>query len=158
MKKFLIGFAVGLGVLFAGYATAQSQDQGATSIGTWKNQSFMNATSTSASSSPRVIGGAKSVTLQFTRGDTTGQGNTGSTTFTVWVSVDGTNYVQYNKLIDNVTNTNSQTLTRVATAVLTGTSTKTYTMDLNGESFATVKCSALEVTDGEHTCKAQIRY
>lgn len=71
--------------------------------------------------------------------DTTGTASA-STTFSVQVSADGTNWVTYNKLVDNVANTNAQNITRVSSALLSATSTKTYAMDLSGESYYLMRC------------------
>lgn len=56
--------------------------------------------------------GAKSIALAITEAGTV---NNRQGDFTVYVSVDSANYTQYKMLIDNVTNTNAQNLTRVAT-------------------------------------------
>lgn len=133
--------------------------KGASEQGTFRLYTALAATTTTASSTPINIAGAKKVTLFFSRGDTTGQGNSGSSAFSVTVSGDDSNYVQYNKLIDNVTNTNAQTLTRVGSVSLAaGTSTKTYSMDLDRDGFIGMKCGVIETTDGEHTCKVLVQY
>lgn len=128
---------------------------------------FLNATTTSATSTNAtnnsVVGsvkikGASKVTFAFSRGDTTGTGNSGSSSFNVAVSEDGTNWIGYNKLIDNVTNTNSQTLTRVGTVSLSGTSTKFYSMDLDHDLINYIRVGVVETTDGEHTAKAYVQY
>jgi len=47
-------------------------------------------------------------------------------TFLVTVSDDGTNYITYNRLTDNLTNTNSQNDTRVGSCALTSNTSKIY--------------------------------
>jgi len=130
------------------------------------DHTFLNATTTNATSTPSLDAeNAKKITFFFQRGDTTGQGNTGTTTFSVQVSNDDSNWITYNKLIDNLTNSNSQQLTRVASAILSAaanynnaTGTKTYSMDMENDTFKYLRCVAFEQTDGEHTCKARIQY
>jgi len=92
------------------------------------------------------IEGAKRVVFVFIRTDH----SSGKTVFSVKVSPDNTTYITYNKLIDNVANTNSQTLTRVAsydTGAANGA--KFYTMSPE-DVFPYVEVTATETTDGTH--------
>lgn len=114
----------------------------------------LNAVTATTTSEPINIENAEKVTLEFTRANH----SAGSSAFAVTVSVDGVNYVTYNKLIDNVTNTNAQTLTRVASATLSSDTSKHYTMDLSQEAFRWMKVTVTETTDGTHTCKALAIY
>ena len=133
--------------------------RGGTEQGTYRLYNAFVATTTTASSTPINISGAKKVTLFLSRGDTTGQGNSGSSVFSVTVSGDDSTYFQFNKLIDNVASTNAQTITRVATVTLpAGTSTKVYSLDLGTDGFTGMKCGIIETTDGEHTCKVLVQY
>ena len=104
-----------------------------------------SATATETSQ-PINIEDATSITLVFKRSDH----SSGSTAFTVTVSVDGTNFIAYNKLIDNVTNSNAQQLTRVASSSLASNTTKFYTMDLSCDTFKEIKVTATQTTDGTH--------
>lgn len=132
---------------------------------------FFIATTTSATSTNTSMGNslnianADKVTMYFQRGDTTGTGNTGTSTFSVQVSQDNSNWITLNMLIDNVTNSNSQTLTRVGSSILsasanygTATATKAYSLDLTSGVYKYLRCIVVEGTDGEHTCKALIQY
>lgn len=109
----------------------------------------INAVTATTTSDPIDFRGVKRATWEFTRANH----SSGSTAFTVTVSVDGVTYVAYNKLIDNVTNTNAQTLTRVASSSLASDTSKIYSMDLANDCFAFVKVTATETTDGTHTAK-----
>ena len=60
------------------------------------------------------IFGAKAVAIIFTTGSTTFVNRSGVLTVKVGTDGDGTLLGPYNMLIDNVTNSNSETLTRVA--------------------------------------------
>ena len=74
--------------------------------------------------------------------------NARSGVLTVTASVDGTNYAAYNMLITNTTNTNSQTLTRVAatTAISTTGQCAFYFID-NLTQFKYMKF-LMTITDG----------
>lgn len=119
-----------------------------------------SATSTTASSNTDelgridngyfVIAGADQASLFFQR--TTGGGNAGTSTFNVQVTYDGSTWVDYNKLITNVTNTNAQMPTRVSSVALIGTSTSMVSMDLQNDSVYAVRCIVVEATDGTHRC------
>ena len=98
--------------------------------------------------------GAKRVSFQFTRSNH----GSGSSAFSVTVSLDGVNYVTYNKLIDNVTNTNAQTLTRVASVSLASNTSKVYSMDLTQDYYKYAKVTVTETTDGTHSATAYIEY
>lgn len=100
-----------------------------------------------------VVAGAKKISVFFGRGGLTNP-NAGSTVYKVQVSPDGVTWVDYNKLIDNVTNTNAQTLTRVASkSISAATSTLQVAIDPNDSVYA-IRCIAVETTDGEHRCFA----
>ena len=103
-------------------------------------------------SDPISIEGAKRCELMFTRSNHT----SGNTVFSVEVSIDGTTYVTYNKLIDNVTNTNAQNKTRVASATLSSDTSKIYAMDLENDYFKFMRVTATRTTDGKASCKAYL--
>ena len=145
MKKYIIGvaiIAIGVFVFLQMQKPAQkteSELKGLVTNTAFPVYSFLNATTTTATSTASangsVIGtarvaGADKITFIFSRGDATGTGNAGTSTFNVAVSQDNSTWVGYNKLIDNVSNSNSQTITRVSSVALTGTTTKVYSMDL----------------------------
>ena len=103
-----------------------------------------------------VIGveNAEKVTFMFTRANH----SSGSSAFTVDGSVDGTTFVGINTLIDNVTNTNGQDLTRVATATLSSNTSKIYALDLGNFNYKEIRVTVTETTDGTHSYKALIEY
>lgn len=106
----------------------------------------INAVTATTTSEEIVVAGAKKIALMLTRANH----SAGSTAFTVEVSLDGTTYVAYNKLIKNVTNTNAQTLTRVASVSLAANGSEYVTMDLD-DTIYSIKVTATETTDGTHT-------
>ena len=105
------------------------------------------------------IAGAKDVTLYFTRGDALGQGNTGTSTFRVQISPDGTNWHDYNAL--------RQATTTIATAdkfytyygnVVIVAATSTQIMKMAELGWQAIRCIVIEGVDGEHGCKATAQF
>ncbi len=134
------------------------------------NYNFFIATTTTATSTNNTIGdgsfkiaGAKRVVMYFSRGGVI-QPNTGSTLFKVQVSPDGVNWYDYNRLLPNIaTSTNSTGVAdsdyKVGSVTITAaTSTSINALDLRGFQFYSVRCIAVETTDGEHTCKATAEF
>lgn len=104
-----------------------------------------------------VVAGAKKISVFFGRGGATNP-NLGSTVYKIQVSPDGSTWVDYNKLIDNVTNTNAQTLTRVASkSISAATSTIQVAIDPTDSVYA-IRCIVVETTDGEHRCFATAEF
>lgn len=118
------------------------------------SQKFLDAVTATTTSEAFSLEGVKKLTLQFIRADH----SAGSSAFAVTVSNDGVNYVTYNKLIDNVTNTNAQTLTRVASCTLSSNTSKVYSMDLADDCYKWMKVTVTETTDGTHSAIAQVQY
>ena len=115
----------------------------------------LNGLTATTTSSALPIDDVKGVTLTFTRA----AHSSGSSVFSVDVSLDGTTYVTYNKLIDNVTNAITEGLTRVAaSSSMTANATKTYQMDLENEPWKFMKVKGTRVTDGTITAKVLLRY
>jgi len=84
------------------------------------------------------------LSLVFTEGGTV---SNRSGVFTVTISNDGTNFYAYNMLISNATNTNGQTLTRVAS--VTRNTAGTDVVFITPETyFAYIKVT-VTLTDGE---------
>jgi len=118
----------------------------------FKLETPLNAVSATTTSEPIDISGAKKVSLLLTRTNHTA----GSTTFDVDVSVDGITYVDFNKLISNAANTNSQTITRVATVALSSNTSSVVALDLVSDCYRYIKITATIATDGKGTAKALI--
>ena len=144
---------------------ADETDTRATETDRYETFTFFSATTTNATSTADGTGnigmdikGAKGLTFYFSRAFD--GGNAGTSTFNVEISPDeGVTWIGYNKLISNVTNTNAQMPTRVASvAIVAATSTTMAAMDLQTDAFSRVRCVVVEGTDGAHTCKASVRY
>ncbi len=128
--------------------------QGSIEKGTYKVLTLLDALTASGSSNPVVIAGAKRITLFLTRADHAA----GTSTFDVDVSLDGTTYVDFNKLITNAANAISEGLVRVASVALAANGTTMVSLDLEHSSFYTMKVNVVEGTDGTHSCKALIEF
>lgn len=114
----------------------------------------LDAVTATTESEAISIEGAKRIVFVYKRADHA----SGKTVFSATVSVDGTNYITYNKWISNVANTNSQTLTRVA-SVDTGTANATGFLTMSPEDgFKYIKVTATETTDGTHSAWLLIEY
>jgi len=72
------------------------------------------------------IAGASSVSIQIIGGGTF---NNRSGALTIYLSNDGSNFTAFNMLIDNVTNTNSQDKTRVASKTVNSAISAILTLD-----------------------------
>lgn len=110
----------------------------------------VTATTTSSAVS---IEGAKKVVLVYKRSNHA----SGKTVFSATVSVDGANYITYNKWISNVANTNEQGETRVASVTLSADGVGFVTMDPD-DGFKDIKVTATETTDGTHAAWLLIEY
>src|SRR5882672_185430 len=75
---------------------------------------LLNGVSATTTSSGAPVNNADRLSIQILAANIT----SGSAVFTVDVSNDATNWVAYNRLTSNVTNTNAQTDTRVASVVI----------------------------------------
>ena len=122
-----------------------------------KNVTALNSTTTTATSSPIDIAGTKKVTPSLTR-PVNGEG--GTSDFSVWASTDGSNYFQFNKLIDNVSNTNGEQLTRLSTTTLSATTTipVIVSLDLVYDSLQDIKVVVNETTDGSHSANVKVEF
>lgn len=96
--------------------------------------------------------GAKRVTFAFTRADH----SSGSSAFKVQVSLDGATFVDFNGLIEDLTNTNAQDSVRATTITLSADGTKVASMDLERHCVRKMKVVVTETTDGTHSCKAVV--
>ena len=98
------------------------------------------------------IRGVKKVTIFGTNGADH------ANTFGVTVSADGTNFITYNKLVNNLTNANTEFLTRTATFAPTAATTDFASMDLEHESYVSMKVVATQVADGTYSAYIVLQY
>lgn len=112
-------------------------------------QTLLSAVVATTTSSPFNIEGFKRVGLQFLAASV----SSGNGVFTVEGTIDGVNWVALNMLIDNVTNTNVQTLTRVASKTLsTNTSVLVWLDDILG--LKAIRVKVTRTTDGAYSAFA----
>ena len=167
MKKIILGTGISILVLVFVSLFVNSSALGAVTAklvngdtGYTKNYTFFTATTTSATSTNSTvdgglfnIAGAKRVALYFSRGGL--GGNTGSSTFKIQVTPDGSNWYDYNTLAQNSA-TSSYPITVNRVIIETSTSTVITYMDRLG--FYGLRCIVNEATDGEHTCKGSAEF
>ena len=101
-------------------------------------------TATATSNDVNIVG-AKAIGIELTEG---GVVLNRSGELTITVSNDGENYRAYNMLIDNVANTNAQTLTRVASKTRAAAGTDILWLTPETLSFKSLK-AVLTITDGD---------
>ena len=95
------------------------------------------------------VRGAEKITLLLTRANH----GSGASTFYVKGKLPGsTTYVDLNLLIDNVVNSNVQTIARVATKAISGANGSVLVaLDLDHFGFESIKVGVTETTDGTHS-------
>lgn len=118
---------------------------------------FTNSNTGEIDNGYMVVAGAKQITLYFSRGDTSGQGNAGSSKFRIQVTPDGTNWFDYNTLYQNLATSTNPTIVSTVT-ISAATSSVITSMDIRNQSFYAIRCIVLETTDGEHSCKATAQF
>jgi|GEM_PF-1617935 len=99
---------------------------------------LLNGVSASTTSDSIEIAGASKLTLGL-KVSNLGASGKATSTFTVLVSVDGINYATFNKLLDNVTNTNAQNLTRIGSKAIDSNTTSIISVDLSNDIFKNLK-------------------
>ena len=116
----------------------------------------INAATATAVSGWLPITGARAVQIMGKRSANAG----GTTTFTVHVSPDGVdaNAIAYNKLIDNVTNTNAQTLTRIASKAIANADGLVLLSISPEDIGGFIRITATETTDGTHDAWLIVAY
>jgi len=114
---------------------------------TYTGQKIIDAVTVTTTSSAVSIRGATKVMLVGQRSADAG----GTTAFSATVSVDGVNYVAYNKWIDNVTNSNVQTLTRVTSKAIAAANGFIFLTMSPEDTFAWIKVTVTETADGTHS-------
>ncbi len=106
----------------------------------------LDAVIATATSEPIDVSGYKRIGIQVLASDI----SSGNGVFTVEATNDGVNWSPVNTLIDNVTNTNAQTLTRVDSKTLSANGSDFIYLD----GFVAVKAIRVKVTvstDGKYS-------
>jgi hypothetical protein len=113
----------------------------------------LDGVTATTTSSAVNIEGAKKVVLVAQRAAHT----SGSTAWTGTVSVDGTNFIAYNKWIRNLANAIAEGVTRVTTLTQAANGVDFMTMDPD-DGFKEIKITATETTDGTHSAWLYVEY
>ena len=100
------------------------------------------------------VAGARRISFAFSRANH----SSGSSVFEVEVSLDGSTYVTFNKLVQNVANTNTQEITRASSVTLSSDTTELWSMDLTYDCPLYVRVKATVNTDGDATAKMVVEY
>lgn len=106
----------------------------------------LNAVSATTTGKPVNVDGFKRIGIQLLAAAIT----SGNGVFTVEGSIDGLNWVALNVLIDNVTNTNAQNLTRVASKTLSSNSSALLWLD-NLTGLLQLRVKVAFTTDGQYS-------
>lgn len=107
---------------------------------------MLNAVTATTTSSSIPVGDKGKLSLQFIASAV----SSGNAVFTVEVSNDNTNWIAYNRLTTNVTNTNGQTDTRVASITLSS-NTNAMAFIPESDSFLFIRVIATRTTDGTYS-------
>lgn len=124
-------------------------------IRTNKKVTAIDAVTATTTSSAINVQGAESVGFLFKRANHAA----GSTAFTVEGTIDGgSNWFALNVIQKNVTNTNAQTITRVASVSLASNTTEYCSLNLEDFPLEKIRVTATETTDGTHTALVYVKY
>lgn len=118
----------------------------------YSSQTLLNAVTATKTSSPFEVGSAEGRSIEFiANGISSGNG-----VFTVEVSNDGSNWVTYNRLVSNATNTNSQTDTRVGSVTLSSNANSIVFIP-EGDVFKFIRVTVTRTTDGTYSAVLYLR-
>lgn len=109
-------------------------------------QTLLNGVTDTTTSNPFSIEGYQRIGLQFLREDH----SSGSSKFEVEGTIDGTNWVIVNTLIDNVVNAITEGVVRVASITLSSNTSKLVYLD-NFVGLKAIRVKVTETTDGTHS-------
>jgi hypothetical protein len=114
------------------------------------NQVVLSGVTVDTTSGAQDVSMRTKLSLQFISEDI----SAGNGVFTVDVSNDGTNWVAYNRLITNVTNTNAQSDARVASVTLSSNTSSIVFFPV-GDYFRYLRVKVDLTTDGSYTAILQ---
>lgn len=117
-------------------------------MSSFSTQTLLSAVTSTTTSSSFEIGEADKISLQFIASAI----SAGNGVFTVDVSNDGDNWIAYNRMNSNVTDTNAQTDTRVASVTLSSNTNAIVTFPI-GDAFRFIRVKATVTTDGAYSAK-----
>ena len=115
----------------------------------YRQQTLLNAVVATTTSDPFNVEGLNRVGLQFLSASI----SSGNGVFTVEGTIDGANWVALNVLIDNVTNSNVQNITRVASKTLSTNTSVLVWLD-NFLGLKAIRVIVTRTTDGSYSAFA----
>lgn len=121
-------------------------------MSSYSTQKLLNAVTATTTSAAFEVGSATGLSLQFVASGI----SSGNGVFTVIVSNDGTNWIAYNRMITNVTNTNAQTDTRVANVTLSS-NTNAFAFIPTSDAFKYIAVTVTRTTDGTYSANLFVR-
>jgi hypothetical protein len=92
-----------------------------------------------------TVEGAKRISIITSRANHT----SGSSTVLVEVSVDGTTWVQFNRLVDNIANDDTETKAHIASKAYSSNGTYILGLDLTDFVFKYLRVNCQVATDGD---------
>lgn len=118
----------------------------------YSSQTLLNAVTATTTSSSFELGSAVGRSLQFiATGITSGNG-----VFTVEVSNNGTDWIAYNRLVTNVTDTNAQDDAHVASVTLSS-NTNAIAFIPEEDAFKFIRVVVTRTTDGTYSAVLFLR-
>lgn len=115
---------------------------------------LLPAVTADATSNEVVVTGAKRISFWFKRSNH----SSGSSAFTVEGTIDGTNWVTLNFIIEHNTNTNAQDYVRAASVTLSSDTDALAFLDLAHMGLYQIRVKVDETTDGTHDARALIEF
>lgn len=114
------------------------------------------------------IRGAQRAEVYFTRGGAFGAATTGTTTFSIEVTPDGSTWYAFNRLVaatssagSTIANTSVQPTVTIGDtngATVDATTTERYSLDLTNEVYMAARCKVVNTLNGSASCDMTARY
>lgn len=112
----------------------------------------LNVVTATTTSKDIPVDGAERVSFVLTRASH----SSGSSTFTVTGSLDGTTFIALNNIVTNVANTNAEQIVRAASVVLGSNTSVIASLDLTYLSLRAIRVVATIATDGSATARVNV--
>jgi len=118
----------------------------------YSTQTLLNAVTATTTSSAFEVGSATGISFQFIASAI----SSGNGVFTVEVSNDGTNWIAYNRLVSNVTDSNAQDDTHVASVTLSSNTNAMAFIPVD-DAFKFIRTIVTRTTDGTYSALLFVR-
>lgn len=121
-------------------------------MSSYSTQTLLNAVVATTTSSAFEVGSATGISLQFIASAI----SSGNGVFTVEVSNDGANWIAYNRLVSNVTDTNAQDDVHVASVTLSSNTNAMAFIPVD-DAFKFIRTVVTRTTDGTYSALLFVR-